>query len=1687
MMILVSCNFEEEVAESSGDLYSDNKVAENLFVLTSQTNKVYKAADTIDIVLAHSFSISVTGAPRVAIDIGGATVYADYLTGNSTKYISFRYTVQPGNTDTDGVVISNTIDLNSGALTFNNNGVVTNALVAFTSNSTPNVLVDTTAPVITLISPPLPLPATFLINESLQFLVIFDDAVLVTGTPRIQIDIGGVTKYATYLSGSNTTTLIFNYKIEGTDVDSDGITLTTPLQLNAGTITDVNGNDSSLAFTLSPAESTVLADIRIDGDKPYISQLTPPQNKTYIYGDLLTLTTKFTEIVNVSGAPILQLTLGTVTKNFNYSSGSGTDTLTFIYSIALGDEDLDGASIASIVALNGGTIQDTTFNNASLNLSTPLTPGILVDAGLPTVTLITPPLAQTYFANQEMLYTVKFDRFVEITGIPRLGILLDSNSPTAVYADYISGAGSNILIFKGTVLGGDLDGTGIDISPTIDLNGATIKASGNNLDADLDITSVVAATNTTAVLVDASPATIVSISPPVNDSYMTNSNLIFTVVYSKAVNVVNTPRIELNIGGVTRYADYIGGTGSTNILFQYTISAADTDNDGVVNSNTSIDLNTTGTITDNYAEAAVLDMTASMPSLSGIFVNFSAVTITSITPPTNKTYIATEDINFIINAIELVNVTGVPRVQLDIGGVTKYANYSSGTGTTALTFTYTVEASLEDTDGIQMISPIDLNSGSIRSASLQSLNINFVPLSMPSVLVDSTAPIVAITVPSNGSFINTITDSSTFTVSGNCNENTFTVIIEVDSGASTTPVNFLCDGTNFTGTIDTTGITEGAHTLTAKLTDAVANEGVSSVINTTKDTIVPLILSSTAPANAYYKLAALVNLTVNHDEVITVTGTPRITLDVGGVTRYADYASGSGTNSLVYSYVVNSIDLDIGGVSFVGSTIDLNSGTLLGPSLNPINLDLTTTVALPSLTGILVDGVIPTVTITSAPNITAANQVNYFASGTCSENTRVVSIDIGGILLTPTCTSNAWSTGSVDVSAIGDNPAVPISAGHSDLAGNDSDQANSTIDKDANTPQVAITVSPDITNANQTGYTISGTCTENSVIVDIFISTINIQPNCSSGTWSSGSIDVSALADNPTIAITADHSTATQVSVNISKDTTSATVIISSSPNISSSNETSYTASGTCSETGTTVFISIGTINLSKPCTTGSWTTGTVNVSALIDNASIAFTADHSNATQAITTISKNTISPTIASISVPSTLANSADLAWTLTDPGGFTINDYEINMRTKGTPTWLNYADGVSTNLTETITSLLASTTYEFRVRVNYDTTFYSDWSVTAEGETKPDDPLFASPYVAMNVGGATDSNVVAFYDNTRIYLNGVEIVGSPINKGVPLNIPGTTAQFDVIDADKPIYTAGRRGDSLNADNDKMNVVWNPTSWAGKSFTNHGVRNTPQKLHIYAIENTVVTVKQGSTILVAATDITASTGAVLSWAPTGAYQVISTGTVLAFTSSGDIGASRYGNPKPLLPSSTEIIGFPSGGLNITTQVDSTNYTAYRGNSSIVTGSINKEEVDIVYSGGELSALFVGYSLLVSSDQIISGACYNNTSGNAAAPFLPTNLMKKNYAINNSANWVAFASKEAGTIEVRDSSDNVIQTLTLSRSGANANAPYSARRAATPTGYRFFATVPVAAWYDADNDVGSAQNDETLLFGTDE
>ena len=123
----------------------------------------------------------------------------------------------------------------------------------------------------------------------------------------------------------------------------------------------------------------------------------------------------------------------------------------------------------------------------------------------------------------------------------------------------------------------------------------------------------------------------------------------------------------------------------------------------------------------------------------------TAPTISSVDVPAAGSYKAGDDLDFTVNWDEAVDVTGTPQLALNIGGTTSQADYVSGDGTTALVFSYTVQAGDNDANGIGVTS-LALNGGSIQDAATNNADLTLNNVGDTSaVLVDTVKPVITVT------------------------------------------------------------------------------------------------------------------------------------------------------------------------------------------------------------------------------------------------------------------------------------------------------------------------------------------------------------------------------------------------------------------------------------------------------------------------------------------------------------------------------------------------------------------------------------------------------------------------------------------------------------------------------------------------------------------------------------------------------------------------------------------------------------------------------------------------------------------------------------------------------------------------------------------------------------------------------
>lgn len=124
---------------------SDN-VAPTVISVAVPANNTYKAGQNLDFTVNYNENIIVDttdGTPSIALTIGATTWYATYQSGSGSNALLFRYTVQAGDNDSDGICVG-ALSANSGTLcdaATNNANLTLNAV-----GSTALVKVDAAAP-----------------------------------------------------------------------------------------------------------------------------------------------------------------------------------------------------------------------------------------------------------------------------------------------------------------------------------------------------------------------------------------------------------------------------------------------------------------------------------------------------------------------------------------------------------------------------------------------------------------------------------------------------------------------------------------------------------------------------------------------------------------------------------------------------------------------------------------------------------------------------------------------------------------------------------------------------------------------------------------------------------------------------------------------------------------------------------------------------------------------------------------------------------------------------------------------------------------------------------------------------------------------------------------------------------------------------------------------------------------------------------------------------------------------------------------------------------------------------------------------------------------------------------------------------------------------------------------------------
>jgi len=311
------------------------------------------------------------------------------------------------------------------------------------------------------------------------------------------------------VNGNPDTTILYNNVCPGADCWSEPKVIT--ITANDDAISE-GPHTSTITHTASATDpdydniAIKSVSVNIEDNEPVssvsvtdvTSSDTSSESVYYKIGDNINIDIKFSESVTVDtlgGTPLLILETGAMDENVNYDSGSGTNTLKFIYTVAEGNEatDMDYKSVAAL-NLNGGTIKDSGSIDVSTNLPAPGSAGSLsasttfnVDGVRPTVVNVTSASTGQISASGSTIdIQIEFSEDVNITGTPRLEL----NTDTVSNAEYLSGSNTKNLILRyNTISGNKASNLNYTSESALSLNGGSITdTAGNNANLTLPAT-----------------------------------------------------------------------------------------------------------------------------------------------------------------------------------------------------------------------------------------------------------------------------------------------------------------------------------------------------------------------------------------------------------------------------------------------------------------------------------------------------------------------------------------------------------------------------------------------------------------------------------------------------------------------------------------------------------------------------------------------------------------------------------------------------------------------------------------------------------------------------------------------------------------------------------------------------------------------------------------------------------------------------------------------------------------------------------------------------------------------------------------------------------------------------------------------------------------------------------------------
>jgi len=783
------------------------------------------------------------------------------------------------------------------------------------------------------------------VGETVRIGVTFDEAVAVNasaGLPTLVLSNGGT---AGYVGGNSTKTLYFDYAVTAqsgasSDLDVNGVLL------NGAQIRDGAGNLATLTVVAGSNNLAPYADVAIgaaigagggtgdgtgtntDTKAPSIESLSAPVG-VYKTGEEARITLKFDEAVQVrtqdgAAKPFLWLGNGGTAV---YSSGSGTGTLTFKYTVSATDSNTQALAVQALV-LQDAVIEDLSGNAAKLDLpsNAAALAGVQINATAPYIVGVY-GVDEVYNPGDVVALTVRLSEPVDVTlsGSGVAPLLKLSNGATAVYK---SGSGSEMLEFTYTVGAQDKSSADLGVSGVTLPAGTSIVSVGTGNGVSLGVPNGILSSTADIEIDTLGPTVVVSVADTVLKA---GESTTVTFTFSEPVG---NPQAAIQVSNGTLTDLVTTETGQAGTIWVGTF----TPNSGVQAQDISVAVDSSkvkdlaGNAGVGYGASQGIDIDTALPTAQITHTTQSAgVRLHTITFSEAVSTLSAQD-------VQVAGGSKGALTQLDARTYT-LAVTPTGTGTDTVVVRIAPGA-VTDLAGngngeISYAKPVDevaprvqsvwaLDSAGEVAASAAYTNADQVRLVVKfdeAVQIDVSKPEPYLAL-NNGRKATYVGDGAL--------SSTHEFVYTVQNG----------DATN---SLDTLGISAVAGQITdaagnpARLVITPSVNNLKSLSEVSIDGLVPSI-SAISATEGFYQPGAVLSINVQFSEEVTVdqtNGSPVLALSNG---KTAAYSAGSGTSRLTFTYAVQDGDQDDAALDALA--LAENGAVLQDAAGNPANVTI---------------------------------------------------------------------------------------------------------------------------------------------------------------------------------------------------------------------------------------------------------------------------------------------------------------------------------------------------------------------------------------------------------------------------------------------------------------------------------------------------------------------------------------------------------------------------------------------------------------------------------------------------------------------------------------------------------------------------------------------------------------------------